>query len=661
MKKKTALLLTCLVCAALFWAVRAEVRINEVLAAPVVFKDERSDDWLELYNDSDEDVDLSGWHLSNTFKRPDRFTFPGGTVIKAHGYLGVYCVSNDDPETRLKNTLYANFALSASGRTVYLTDPEGNTRDTLEFPRQYANISYGRIAGKDECAYFETPTPGRGNPDSGCADRAPMPVFETAPGFYDDDVRVKIRCESGYEIRYTTDCSTPDRDSARYTEPIKVTRTTVIRAVAVKKGSLVSDVAGGSFIIGEGTYPVPVVSIYTDDKYFYSREQGIMVDGSGKVKNYNLGLEPPCQIEYFDENGVQQISQMATCKISGHSSRSAYQKSLTVYARSAFGSDSFRYPFFENREYDTYSALLLRNTSSDALSCRLRDPVFSEIGDGLGLYYAAGRPIVVYINGKYYGHYNLREKANKDSLARFEGITDEDVIAGCTILEGAGIYSNQVVRGDNEEWVELMKFCSTADMSDPENVKYITDRIDVDSMFNFAIYSSLLGSTDYGNVRVYRFPGEKWKYMIHDIEAGGMNTSQTPIGAYLADRSVVAELYPHWPLKALLEVDGYRELFLRRLSEITESNFLYHMQVEPIFDRWMEQLEQILPKHFKKYPKLSLSGWRTNVKAVMYYVRLRPKYVIGYYCEALNVTEAEKQIYFGETLALLERYNAKEI
>lgn len=661
MKKFTVLMGLLLAALSAVCVCNAEIVFNEILASNGIITNGRSDDWLELYNDSDTSVDLSGWYLSNTFKNPKKFRFPNGTVIPAHGYLGMYCVSDEnDTEGRVKGALYTNFALSASGRTLYLSDADGAPVSEWEYPAQYGNITYGRVSGGTAYVYFETATPGKENPASGFAFRAPEPVIETAAGVYTDSLRVTISCEKGYEIRYTTDCSTPTRSSKLYTEPIKVSKTTIIRAVAVSKNSLASSVAGSSFIIEDAAYPVPVVSIYTDDKYFYSNSEGILVDGSGKVKNYNLDLQPPCQIEYFDENGVRQISQMATCKVAGHSSRSAYQKSLTVYARNAYGSSSFDYPFFENRNYDSYSALLLRNTSSDALSCRMRDAVFSEISEGLDLYYAAARPVIVYINGKYYGHYNLREKANKDSLARFEGITDEATINGCTILEGTGLGKSSVVRGSNEEWKQLMKFCSEADMSDPENVKYITDRIDVDSMFNFAIYSALLGSTDYGNVRVYRFPGGKWKYMIHDIEAGGMNTSVTPINAYLADRSTMAELYPHWPLAALLETETYRDMFLRRVAEIIQSNFLYHRDVKPIFNRWNEILEKILPGHFAKFRKLTLKGWRTNVKAVMYYVRLRPRYVIDYFCEYLDVTKEEKQMYFSETLGLLEKYNSSD-
>ena len=639
----------------------AEVRINEVMASNAVFIDGRHDDWVELYNDSDTQVSLKGWYLSDDPYNPTRWAFPDNAKIAKGGYLIVYCAG--DPVTDgQKNALYTNFKLSSSGDTICLTDQEGNTTQ-VTFGAQYGNVSSGVPADGNGWHFFETSTPGKANNSLYFDDRAEEPVILTEPGFYSNTVTVTMSCAEGLEIRYTTDCSTPTRESPLFEGAITLTKTTVVRARAFSESLLGSTVTGSTYWINDPTpIPVSVVSIYTDNDYFFSNKSGILVKGSGKIANYNQNWEYPCQIEYFDENGVRQLVQMATTRVAGHSSRSQKQKSLSVFARSALGSDTFNCDFFENRDYEGYSAIQLRMTNSDNHSCRMRDAVLSEMSEGLGLYYQAGRPIILYINGKYYGHYNLREKANKDSLAQWEGITDEKIIKSIDILEGSGINKTQVLKGSNEDWVELINFCRTHKLNTEENLQYVLDRVDVDSLYNYAIFSMMINNYDAGNVRYYRFPGGKWKFMLHDIEAGAMNGDETKtVKLILRNRTSNVGQYPHTILAALLELPEYKDLFLRRTAEIVESNFLYSTQVRPIYQKWYDTLSALMPRQIKTFPfsNFSVSIWRTNVNASMTRARTYPKKVINAICSNLGVSNTAKQEYFGHALELLAVYNAK--
>ena len=630
--------------------------INELVASNAVFTDGQSYDWVEIHNPTDKQISLKGWHLSNDPYQLQKWPFPDTAKIAKNGYLIVYC-AGDTVEDPKKNTLYASFKLSADGDELYLTSPDGETV-SLQFGPQFGNVSYG-LAGDGAYHFLETSTPGKKNDKTGYDTRAEEPVIETAAGFYDDTILVTITAPEGVEIRYTTDCNTPSRESKLYTEPIEVSKTTVIRARGFAEDLLGSTTAGSTFFIKDES-PCEVVSFYTDDALLFSNKSGMMVKGSGNTANYNKNWEYIFQIEYFDKDGARQLAQMCTGRIAGHSSRNLRQKSFSIYARSALGNDTFDFAFFDNREYESYSALQLRMTNSDYKSCRLRDCVLMEVSDGLGLYYQAGKPIVVYINGEYYGHYNLREKSNKDSLAQWEGITDKDVIAGCDIIEGVGTTETSVIRGSNEDWVALMDFCKKNDLNDPENLQYVLDRLDVDSMFNYVIFSSIIGNYDSGNVRYYRFPGGQWKFMLHDVEAGCMNDDEAPVSTFLrSSKTASSTKFPHWALTALLQVPEYKDMFLRRVAEIIESNFLYHKDVKPIYEKWHDALEPILQRHVKKYNHINLKDWETNVNASMYYARIRPKKVINYICTSLKVNKTDKEMYFGEVLELLEIYNGK--
>ena len=656
--KKILFILLILLCMTV--CARADVIINEVMASNAVFINGRHDDWVELHNTGTSQVSLAGWHLSNDPYNPLRWAFPEGTVIAKDGYLIVYCAGSGNVTDGQKNALYADFKLSAQGDDICLTDPEGNTA-AVHFGPQYGNVSSGIPAGADGWHYLETSSPGKANESLYFDDRAQEPVILTTAGFYDDSVQVVISGTEGQDIRYTTDCSTPARTSNLYKGPFTVSKTTVVRARAFADDLLGSTVAGSTYIIDDKPpSPVSVVSIYTDNDYFFSTKSGILVKGSGNVANYDRNWEYPAQIEYFDPDGNRQLVQMVTTRVAGHSSRNLRQKSLSVFARSALGSDTLDCAFFDNREYTSYSAIQLRMTNSDNHSCRMRDAVLGEISDGIGLYYQAGRPIVLYINGKYYGHYNLREKANKDSLAQWEGITDEDVIKGIDIIEGNGLNKSQVIKGSNEDWVELLEFCRKHKLNTEENLQYVLDRVDVDSLFDYAIFSMMINNYDAGNVRYYRFPGGKWKFMLHDIEAGAMNGEETrTVNLILKSRTANIGQYPHTILAALLELPEYKDKFLLRTAEIVENNFLY-TRTKAIYDKWYDLLEPLMPRQIQTYPfnkSFTLNAWKTNVNASMTRVRQYPKKVIGDICSKLGVGSADKQKYFGETLELLNTYN----
>lgn len=660
-KRMKRWLVLILAAAALCWiacAASAEIIFSEVMASSAVFENGRHDDWIELHNTSAKRASLKGWYLSDSKKDLQKWAFPDGASIPANGYLVVYCTDDPVIDNAKKDALYANFKISNSGETLYLTDPDGETTQ-LKFGKQFGNVSSGIPEGGSEWLYLEKATPGGKNAARGYEQRAEEPVIETPAGFYEGSATVEITAPEGVEIRYTLDCATPGRDSLLYTGPITVKKTTVVRARGFGAELLGSTIAGATFFIDDPA-PVPVVSLYTDQEYFFSNAKGILVKGSGKVPNYKKDWEYPVQIEYFDEGQVRRLCQMGTARVSGYSSRIAKQKSLAVYARSALGNKTFDYSFFEDRDYTQYSCLLLRSTNSDARSCRMRDAVFGQMSRGLGLYYQAGRPILVYLNGEYYGHYNLREKANKDSLAQWEGITDESLIDKIDILECTGMSSGQVIRGSNADWVELMNFCKKNRLNTEEKLNYVLDRLDVDSLFNYVIFNSLIGNSDVDNVRMYRFPGGKWKYMLHDIEAGCMNDKLSPVDNFLRPKSAKSANFAHWALSALLEVPEYREKFLRRTAEIIQSNFLYDQQVAPIYEKWYNTLAELMPRHIKKFKPFTMSQWTTNVNASKYYARVRPAKVIDYICSRLKVTAAEKKTYFSETLALLKEHNAKK-
>ncbi len=668
MLKKWFALALCALCVGMAFAVQAEdtaadIVINEIMASNGMYENEESYDWIELYNRGKKSVDLSGWRVSDGKKNLAKFVFPEGTKLKAGGYLTIWCTGMDDIEPGKKSPYYASFSLSAEGETLYLSDAEGERVQTLEFPQQYGNVSWGLPAGfegvpeEGDYGYLVTATRAKKNDAAVYGARTENPALLTIGGFYAQGVTVQAQCPANAALRYTTDGETPDEKSPEFpAEGLQISKTTALRIRAFRAEEVPSEAISATYIV-ESEQLTPIVCLTTDDQYLFNKKTGALVKGTGETPNYEKELEYPVNIEYFNAQGVCEINQMGTFTCSGHSARINAQKSIALYARKAYGNDTFAFNPFPTRDYTEYKSLLLRAANSDAYATRIRDIVASSLAEGQGILYQDHVVIQVYINGEYWGHYNLREKINKHFIAAYEGVTDEAEIDSIDILARTGT-DRFTQNGDNEEWLELAEFCKKNDLNIPENLAFVEERLDIDNMFTHAAYQIILGNVDFTNVRVYRVPGGKWRYLLFDVEACWRNLDKTPLEYYIKPVSGKIQGFRHEPLNALLAVPEYKAKFLNRVAELLDTVFVWE-NVEAAFDKVIAQVEPILPRHIDRWDNMKLKNWYTNVSATKYYARVRPRKIPELLKKSMKLTNAEVEEYFGAVLEKLEVTNAK--
>ncbi len=129
------------------------ILINEFLPDPNTLYTE---EWIELYNPFDVDVDISGYIIDDLIGGGTApYTIPAGTVIPAHGYLLFY-------------QSVTNIALNNAGDDVNFVNPDGVTvLDSYTYGSSSNDVSYGReIDGGPTWTTFTTPTPGASNDGS---------------------------------------------------------------------------------------------------------------------------------------------------------------------------------------------------------------------------------------------------------------------------------------------------------------------------------------------------------------------------------------------------------------------------------------------------------------------------------------------------------------
>lgn len=119
------------------------VVINEIMAsnqAAVTDPNGQYEDWIELYNNSADPVDLSGWYLSDNYSNLTKWAFPDGTTIPGNGYLIVWA-----DEDQSQPGLHASFKLSAGGESLYLLDAQQRIGQEVTFGQQQADQGYARV------------------------------------------------------------------------------------------------------------------------------------------------------------------------------------------------------------------------------------------------------------------------------------------------------------------------------------------------------------------------------------------------------------------------------------------------------------------------------------------------------------------------------------
>ena len=113
------------------------------------------DDWIELYNDSDSDADLSGCFISDDPDNPQRHELPEGTTVRAGGVLLLLADRGTE-----QGPLHLSFALDRSGEGVWLTDSADNLVDSVEFGLAPGEYSFARFPdGTGDFEWCAVPSP----------------------------------------------------------------------------------------------------------------------------------------------------------------------------------------------------------------------------------------------------------------------------------------------------------------------------------------------------------------------------------------------------------------------------------------------------------------------------------------------------------------------
>jgi hypothetical protein len=622
----------------------AKVWINEFMQSNIdLVRDdlqEFPDSWIELYNDSTDDVDIRNWYISDSRDYNKGWMINGTTKISAQSYLLIYC----DTEG---NGLHASFRLdSGNDGHIYLFDSNKNRVDSVkDIPKQPApNIARGRITDAgNEWTYFVEATPMKKNEGKTSNRLLPHPVFSQAGGIYRESVKISLSLPDNVpstvdlsDIHYTLDNSEPTIHSPAYSNELTIAKTAVVKAKLIHPDYLTNRSQVHSYIITSGNWTLPVISVSLDTTYLWDEEFGIYCRGNGKYgqsgngvdykANWNNDWRRPMNFEYFPvENSGAVLNQLGELRIAGGWSRANVQKSFIVYANKRFGVKRFEYDLFNEKPKQEIKSFMIRNSGNDFWFTHFRDAAIQLFfGGKVDVDYQAYQPAVFYLNGRYWGIQNLRERSTEDFVLANYATENIDMIEN---------WWGELKAGDKTDWNKLL-----AEVGKPSgqiDFQWLVDQIDINEYINFMILQIYVSNTDFpeGNNMVMWKPktaGGKWRFILKDTDQGlgiwGANQpNHNALTLNATGNEDAKKLF-----KALLTQASFKKEFYSRFA-VYMGDILHYRSTSQVIDSIQKLIEPEMNNHILRWRDemfwRDLNSWKNEVNQMKSWCNSRNTYV----------------------------------
>ena len=467
--------------------------INEIMASnSSCIEDPQGefDDWIEIYNYGTDAIDIAGMYLTDNLSVPTKWRIPSGnpaaTNIPAGGYLLIWA-DNDTGDIGL----HANFKLDAGGEEIALFDTDGSTLiDSVTFNEQTGDISYGRHPdASNNWQFFGFPSP-LGENTSVYQGFVKDVEFSQKRGFYDTPFSVTLANETeDAVIYYTLDGTEPYEPIGQgrsgtvysgtvYTAPVLISKTSCLRAIAIKMGWKPSDIKTHTYIflndviiqsrngqppgpkwptssvngqvINYGMDPevvdsgqnnrsniknallaIPTISFVTDLDNLFDSSKGIYVNASREGRAW----ERPTSVELLNPDGSKGFQIDAGLRIRGGFSRSANnpKHAFRLFFRAEYGEAKLRFPLYGEEGVDEFDCVDLRTSQNYSWSFQgssrntmVREVFSRDLQGEMGQPYTRSRYYHLYINGHYWGIFQTQERSEASYAESYFGGDKED-------------------------------------------------------------------------------------------------------------------------------------------------------------------------------------------------------------------------------------------
>lgn len=480
-----------------------------------------------------------------------------------------------------------------------------------------------------------------------------MVNFSPIGGVYNEAFPVTLTCDNpDLSIRYTLNGATPNGKSALYTEPLmlsnnlksrsniykiqispknefylpsSVTKGIVIRAAAFDShGNRVSPVVTQSYFVKSldcDIHGLPVVSICADSLPLFAHDTGILVPGdlfdpkdldhSGNYAQHGREWERAVNVEFYADgnNGFNQMAGLRTH--GGIGARRAQQKGLKLYARGEYGKKSFKYKIFEESELAKYKHLVLRPFRNAANPSGVNDWLANHIASPLNMGTTLTRPVVLFLNGEYWGIYFIEEKVDERYL-------ESHYVVDCNNVNIISAWIGADA-GTTDEFMALYNSLKDSKLSDSAQYEYFANRIDIPNIIDYFIFELYSANWDWpsNNARCWQTPNGPWHWVFYDGDCC-FDNPEYPVynaAAYTGSLWNTCEWSTLF-FRKLLESKAFRNQFLIRVGELNNTYFSYE-NTKPHLEKIRRMLKDEIPFQVQRFHNpQSVAQWEESCQKV---------------------------------------------
>ena len=513
-------------------------------------------------------------------------------------------------------------------------------------------------------------------PFAGMAQNAEV-LFSANGGFYEDVFELEMFSTAPQgRIFYTTNGNRPTVQSQLYTEPIlldtsmysksdiytiqispddlvfvpdSVQHCIVIRAAVFDEhDNCISEVKTNSYFIralGCNTHDLPVVSLCADSLDLFDYERGIMVPGawydpldpnwSGNYYQSGREWERWANVEFYELDNTG-INQQAGVRTHGGNGRRFQQKALKIYAREEYGKKRFKHEFFETIPNNNFKRLVLKPFASSWNDSGVNDHICNQIAAQLDVESLASRPVLMFLNGEYWGIYYIHEKPDERYLEDHFDVDIEKV----NIISG---WNPIVDYGSVDNFEALIEWVEQNDLTEPAAWDYFTNQIDINNFIDYQILELFIENNDWpaNNMRCWQVDDGKWRWIFYDGDAclNWMTYNAFDNSIYVGDS--------YWPsstrstlfFRKLLENDAFKETFIDRFDQLLGTVFQYSV-TEPFFEDVKAKIEPEIPFQVERFgiPN-DLSKWTEAMGNLQWFLMKRAVMIVERINEFMNIPE----------------------
>lgn len=580
------------------------------------------EDWVEFYNPTGADVSLEGYYLTDTPTDLMKFELPAEAVVPGNGYLVVLFTGLYEADPFWEGYINSSFKVTqTAGESFIFSDPGGAELEGWTFGVDIStntmNNSWGRSSdGAADWVIHLNPSPEGANGGAQGTAYAATPQITPQAGYYAGGTNVTITTtEPSSTIYYTTDGSEPYDTDMVYSGPISVDATTVIRAITYSSnGDILPSVwETNTYFVGDDEHTIPTWAVC-----------GGEVDGNWEGDHL-------MHVEMFDENGVFVVEAFGDSNEHGNDSNAYDQRGWDYITRDALGRDNeVQYPVFHRRDRDSYERLIFKAAANDnypySNGCHVRDAYCHDLSivADMKLDQRATEFCIAYLNGEYWGVYDVREKV--DDIDYTNEYYDQPQNFVDFIKTWGGTWEEY---GDGlNEWNDLVDFITGNDMTDAANYDYVTSQYNQTSLIDYFVLNSFVVCADWLNWNTAWWKGnhpdgsaKRWRYALWDQDntfGHGANYSGLPDTGASADPCNPEDLgdlggQGHVPVfNALQDNDDFMAEYVNRFASMSNSYFscdYMHYHLDSMIALIAPEMQRQIDRWYGNY-----NDWEDNVQ-----------------------------------------------